>query len=72
MSPCVDSLKNTRASVGARYRYNVKSYHSTIVENAAIANDVLGTATCPGGDAAHSLRVESTKIFSAGRWDASI
>jgi len=72
VSPCAESLKNTRASVGARYRYSVKSYHSTIVENAAIASDVIGTAACPRADAARSVRAESTKIFGAGRREASI
>jgi len=69
--PCVDSPKNTRANVGARYRYNVKSYHSTIVENAAIASDAFGTASRPRGDAARSVLARSLKIFGAGGRDAS-
>jgi len=36
--------KNTRDITVARYRYSVKSYHSTTVDRVATTSDLRGTA----------------------------
>jgi hypothetical protein len=53
--------KNTREIAGVRYRYNVKSYHSTMVEHAAMINDRREAAA---GSATRSPRC----LNRAGSW----